>query len=216
MQCRLFLYDVDAAAYREVSSQHEDRVPEFQPERVPNLLEQPLVEVDMAGIFDIKWRPALPSHATDPVLAIALADGRVSLMHLVSDQSGHTAQQPDDVPSRTTAAGRKPGSRDVHGDSMPSFKLHELSAATIEPDGAMVLSVDWSSRRPEAAHDVALVTSTSSGAVATLQVGHGWGIGVRPRCHNLRTVVMWGFSMSCELRAGSRSDHGARPEMEGS
>ena len=163
------MYGMDTEACSSVSSQKEDRVPDVQPPRVPNPLEQPLADVEMAGIFDIKWCPALALHAVDPVLATALADGRVSLMHLEDDQCGHAAQ-PNDV-RETTAAAREPGGQGVRGDSIPRATLHELSAAAVEPDGNMVLSLDWSSRR----HDGALlVTSTSSGAVATLQVGH-WG-----------------------------------------
>ncbi len=171
MQCRLFVYSVDAAACGRVNSEHDDELPDAQRARMPNPLEQPLADMDMAGIFDIKWRPEPEPHAADPVLAVALADGRVSLMCLKDDQGGHAAQT-NDVLKETAAAACEAGSQGVRGDSMPRVILHELSAAAVEPDGAMVLSVDWSRTRPDGSRDVALVTSTSSGAVVTLQVGH--------------------------------------------
>ncbi len=177
VQCRLFVYDVDAAARVDNSSEHRDKVPHVQPAHMPDPLEQPLAQFDMAGIFDIKWRPALERHGADPVLAVALADGRVSLMRLTDDECIHAAQ-PGDVPKETAAA-CEAGSRSVRGDSMPHAVLHELSAAAVEPKGSMVLSVDWSRCRHDGARDVALVTSTSSGALATLQVGHRWGNGAR-------------------------------------
>ena len=186
------MFSVDATACGHVSSDHEDDVPCTQRARMPNPLEQPLAEMDMAGIFDIKWRPALEPHAADPVLAVALADGRVSLMRLTGDECMHAAQ-PDDVPKETAAAAAaalEPGSQVVHGNSMPRAMLHELSAAAVEPDGAMVLSLDWSRSQHDGARDVALVTSTSSGAVATLQVSHWLGNGARPGCHRSQTVSM--------------------------
>jgi hypothetical protein len=56
--------------------------------------------MDMAGIFDIKWRPVATPHEASSLLAVALADGRVSLMDLVKQQSGRAAE-PDDPRSTT-------------------------------------------------------------------------------------------------------------------
>jgi hypothetical protein len=124
--------------------------------------------MDMAGIFDIKWRPVATPHEASSLLAVALADGRVSLMDLVKQQSGRAAE-PDD-PRSTTVEPITQDNCSSCGVGSEHSNLRELCATAVSTGNAMVLSLDWCKGSGDEPHRAALLASTSGGAVASLQV----------------------------------------------
>ena len=169
--CRLYIYGVSAAKTDLESEQGQASVLDDQRAQWAKLLEQPLACVDVPGMFDIKWQPELTAHAAEPVLAVALSDGRVSIMQLANPQPGSATHPEGDELGQPTAAACKPVGHGGRSVGEQQCALREMCAAAVEPDGAMVLSVDWSRARQDEMHGAALVASTSSGALATLQVG---------------------------------------------
>ena len=162
---RLLIFDVGVSACGDGDS-HELRIADQQTQSAKPL-EHPLAQLDMAGIFDIKWQPAATPHAAYPLLVAALADGNVSLMDVVSQTS--RPAKPDDPSDRRA----EPVAQDQcsgRGDSCEPLRLRMLSAAAVAQSTAMVLSVDWSRGPTSATHRAGLVATTSNGVVAAMQV----------------------------------------------
>ena len=166
------------------------------PDNRSRALETPVATLDMAGIFDMKWR-LQPTAEHNALLAMGLADGRVSLVGITQPNreestasasesgDGRTIESDSFVPRQSKdeahASGQETGDtpgefNQPGGDSggaKPSKRcdLSEVCAAAVSGDGAMVLSVDWNhGPGPQAACQ--LVSSLSDGSLALLQVSN--------------------------------------------
>lgn len=166
------------------------------PDNRSRALEAPVATLNMAGIFDMKWR-LQPFAEHGALLAMALADGRVSLVGITqSNQEESTAlasesgdgrtiesdsfdprQSKDETHASGQEAGDTPGEFNQPGgdsrDAKPSKRcdLSEVCAAAVSEDGAMVLSVDWN-HGPGSQAACQLISSLSDGSLALLQVSN--------------------------------------------
>lgn len=180
---RLYMFDVP------LDSGTEDAAPGSG---CSGALEQPVAALDMAGIFDMKWRRQ-PGAEHDALLAMALADGRVSVLGLRRDPAAvsesaaraepeaategwgagperarvaYAADKQDTVPAGPSQQAACRGA-EPRPASWPA--LAEVCSSPVAEGGVMVLSVDWN-RGPGADAAYQLASSMSDGSVAVLQV----------------------------------------------